>query len=149
MVIGAAGSVCVMLYSSRNSDQQFLKVLFTVWVLSPFLLLELGDIVSERWHLIARPSLYWTMVIVAVGSLAIYILAVLRSPEAIPTPVFVATPPISGLVIAAVAGIACAYRTWGSVRVVCRSSRISFETGDPVRRASLAHERSDSLHVSR
>jgi len=106
LVIGAAGSVCVMLYSSRNSDQQFLKVLFTVWVLSPFLLLELGDIVSERWHLIARPSLYWTMVIVAVGSLAIYILAVLRSPEAIPTPVFVATPPISGLVIAAVAGIA-------------------------------------------
>ena len=106
LVAGAAGSVCIMLYSSRNSSQHFLKVLFTIWVLSPFLLLELGDIVSERWRLIARPGLYWMMMVIAVGSLAIYGLAVLRSPEAIPTPVFVATPPISGVAIAAIVGIA-------------------------------------------
>ena len=105
MVVGAAGSVCVMLYSARNSGQHLLKVLFTIWVLSPFLLLELGDIFSKRWRVIARPSLYWMMMIVAVGPLAIYGLAVLRSPEAIPTPVFVATPPISVLAIAAVVGI--------------------------------------------
>jgi len=94
-----------MLYSARNSGQHLLKVLFTIWVLSPFLLLELGDIFSKRWRVIARPSLYWMMMIVAVGPLAIYGLAVLRSPEAIPTPVFVATPPISVLAIAAVVGI--------------------------------------------
>ena len=106
MVVGAVGSVGLMLYSSRNSSQRFLQLLFTIWVLSPFLLLLLGDIVSKRWSVITRTALYWVMLVVAVGSFAIYAFVVLRLPGSIPTPVFVGAPPISWLIIAASVGMA-------------------------------------------
>jgi hypothetical protein len=49
-----------------------LLVLFTGWVLSPFVALVLAAIASKRWSVLTRATLYGIMLILAVGSVAFY-----------------------------------------------------------------------------
>ena len=46
---GALGSVALTLYAGRSNNLLILKVLFTLWVLSPFVLLGLAHLLSKRW----------------------------------------------------------------------------------------------------
>ena len=46
--------------------------LFAVWVLSPFIALVLANMISKRWSVLIRATLYTVMLILTVGSLAIY-----------------------------------------------------------------------------
>jgi len=84
-----------------------LIVLFTIWVLSPFVALLWANIVSQRWPVVTRLTLYCVTPVIALGSLGIYGYAVLRSSRSTPTQVFVAVPPASlVLMTIAVAGAA-------------------------------------------
>jgi hypothetical protein len=84
----------------------FLVVLFTGWVLSPFVALVLADIASKRWSALTRAALYGVMLVLAVGSLAIYGDDALRPRRAQAAFVFVVVPPASWLLIATVVPIA-------------------------------------------
>ena len=47
---GAAGSVGFMLYAGqRVGAPRFLLGLFAMWVVSPFVVLAVGHVVSKRW----------------------------------------------------------------------------------------------------
>ena len=90
VVVGAAGSVSLMLRAGHPPI--FLLVLFTGWVLSPFVAVVLADIASKRWSVPTRVTLYGVMLILTLGSLAFYGDIVSMPPGAKPAFVFLVVP---------------------------------------------------------
>ena len=72
VVAGALGSVGLMLWVGHRNPSRILLVLFAIWDLSPFIALVLADIVSMRWSVLTRATLYGVMLILTLGSLAFY-----------------------------------------------------------------------------
>ncbi len=105
VVAGAGGSVGLMLRAGRRTPW-LLLVLFVIWVLSPFVALAWANMVSKRWSVLTRATLYCVTLVLALGSLAIY--GGLVSPPAGSAPafVFVAVPPVSWLLLATVVPLA-------------------------------------------
>jgi len=77
-----------------------LMVLFAIWVLSPFVALVVANIVSKGWSVITRTTLYSVMLVLALGSLAMYGDVPSGPLGAKTVPVFVIVPPASWLFIA-------------------------------------------------
>jgi hypothetical protein len=90
VVVGAAGSVSLMLRAGH--PPLLLLVLFTGWVLSPFVALALADIASKRWSALTRATLYGVMLILTLGSLAFYGDIVSMPPGSKPAFVFLVVP---------------------------------------------------------
>ncbi len=104
VLTGAVVSVGLMLRAGH--PPLFLRVLFVIWVLSPFVALLWADTVSKRWSTPTRATLYSVMLVVALGSLAIYGNDALRPRKAQPAFVYVLVPPASWLFAALVVPIA-------------------------------------------
>lgn len=107
IVLGAAaaGSIASMLVVGRNSPL-FLMVLFFLWVLSPHAGFMLADRLSKRSAVLSGQTLYWVMLIVALGSVALYADVALRPPKATPAARFVMVPAVSWLLMAIAFAIA-------------------------------------------
>ena len=72
---GAGGLVSVALLlqaGSRNNSLPWLVVLFSVWVLSPFMALLFAILRSDKWPEMIRTVLHVLTLAVTVGSLLIY-----------------------------------------------------------------------------
>ena len=102
LLIGAAGSIALFLRAGRQSDQRLVLLLIAIWVLSPFAVLALADVISRRWSVPTRAALYWVMLTVTLGSLAVYGADAVWPRTAQPAFFFVAVPPASWLVIGVV-----------------------------------------------
>jgi hypothetical protein len=105
VVAGAVGSLGLMFRADQRTPR-FLLVLFFIWVVSPFVALAWANVVSKRWPVLTRATLYGVTVIITLGSLACYgklILPPAGSPRAF---VFVAVPPASWLLMTLVVSIA-------------------------------------------
>jgi len=72
LVVGAAGSLILMFNAGSNQKSILLIVLFTGWVLSPFIALLVADIISKRWLLKPRVTLYFLMLFITLVSLLGY-----------------------------------------------------------------------------
>lgn len=79
IVVGALGSVALMLFAGRGNPSSFLLVLFAIWDLSPFLGLALANRGSSRWPGRAQTVLSIVTLAIALGSLAIYGLVVIST----------------------------------------------------------------------
>lgn len=77
----------------------FLRVLFAAWVLSPFAALVLADVASKRWLAPTRATLYGLMLVVALGSLAVYG-GLVPLPESKPAFLYLVVPAVSWLLLA-------------------------------------------------
>ena len=101
---GGAGSVALLLRAGRrNSSLLLLVVLFTIWVLSPFIVLLWANIVSRRWSVLTRTTIHYLTLVVALGSLAIYGELVALKPQGSPNVfLFVIVPPVSWVFMAIV-----------------------------------------------
>jgi hypothetical protein len=75
---GAAGSVLLMLRAGSRQRSVLLILLFTGWVLSPFLALALANLRAARLPLRMRNALYGAMFGVTAVSLTIYGLHAVR-----------------------------------------------------------------------
>ncbi len=107
LLVGAVGSVGSVLHAGLRKDSpRLLLVLFAIWVLSPFVALVFANIVSKGWSVITRATLYSVMLVVALGSLAVYGDVALGPLGAKTVPVFVIVPPASWLFVAIVVPIA-------------------------------------------
>lgn len=107
LLVGTVGSVGLMLHAGRRKDAPpLLLALFALWVLSPFVALVLANIVSKGWSVITRATLHCMMLVLTLGSLAIYGDVALGRPGPKTTFVFVITPPASWLLITLVVSIA-------------------------------------------
>jgi predicted dienelactone hydrolase len=79
VVAGAVGSVGLMRRSGEFQGSVFVP--FAVWVLSPFVILILANMVSKRWSVLTRTTLHCAMLILTAVSLAIYGHVVLMPPD--------------------------------------------------------------------
>jgi hypothetical protein len=100
VLAGAAGSLALMLHAGRRNDSRVLLVLFTIWVLFPFVALVVADVVSKRWSVLTRATLHSVMLVLTLGSLAIYGDVALWPPRAKTAFAFVVVPAASWLLIA-------------------------------------------------
>ena len=95
-VAGAAGSVALLLRAGPRQKSLLLIVLFTIWVLSPFVVLFWANLVSKRWSVVTRATLYCVTLVLTLGSVAIYGEVVVLKPPGSPNVfLFVAVPPAS------------------------------------------------------
>jgi hypothetical protein len=106
VLAGAAGSIASMLRVGHRNNSRILLVLFTIWVLSPFAALIIANLVSKRWSVLTRSTLYCLMLALALGSFAIYGNVAFGPPRAQPAAAFLVVPLASWLLIATVIPIA-------------------------------------------
>jgi len=69
---GAAGSLGLMLHAGRRQQSRLLVLLFAIWVVSPFIAALIANSFSKRWPAGARTLLHVLMMVLALGSWAIY-----------------------------------------------------------------------------
>ena len=105
VLAGAAGSIGLLVHASQHPPV-ILVVLFMIWVLSPFAVLVLAEAVSKRWSVPIRAALYSVMLIVTLGSLAVYGDDALKHRWAKAAVVYVIVPPASWLLLAIVVPLA-------------------------------------------
>jgi hypothetical protein len=103
---GAVGSVGLLLRAGRRNDSRLLMVLMAMWVLSPFVGFLWAHVVSTRWPVLTRSTLYILMLVLSLVSLAIYADAVVNPPKAQGAFVFIVVPPLSWLLAAVALPIA-------------------------------------------
>ena len=101
LLVGAAGSLGFMLNAGRRTPR-FLLVIFVFWVLSPFVVLAWAHMISTRWSGVTRAALHVVILVVTLGSLAIYGNDAVRPRHAQAAFVYVLVPPMSWLLIAIV-----------------------------------------------
>jgi hypothetical protein len=106
LVAGAAGSL-IFMFREGQQTPRFLLVLFTFWVLAPFAGLFWAHTVSKRWSVFTRTTLYCVILIVTLGSLAVYGQWIhIRPAGSANAFLFVAVPPVSLVFIAIVVPMA-------------------------------------------
>ncbi len=106
VLAGAAGSVGLTLSASQGRDLGLLAVLiFATWVFAPFAALALAHVVARRWLVHTRATLYCLMLVLTLGSLAMYVGDALLHPGTQDAFVFVVVPLVSWLLIALVVPI--------------------------------------------
>ena len=105
VVVGAVGSVGLMFWVGHRNPSHLLLFLFLIWVLAPFVALLLAGVVSKRWSIVTRTALYCLMLILTLGSLAVYGDVVVR-PRPQPAFVFIVVPPVSWLLMTLVITVA-------------------------------------------
>ena len=102
---GAVGSLGFMFFVGRHNRSLFLMVLFTVWVLAPFVALAAADRMSTRWSASIRATLHGLMLMLTVVSLGIYGNVALGPPRPQPAAMFLMVPAASLLLIAILVAI--------------------------------------------
>lgn len=106
VVAGAAGSLGLMLRVGNRNNSLILIGLFAGWVLSPFVGLILADIRSNRWSVPTRATLYSLMLLLALGSVALYANVAFGPPRPQPAFMFLVVPLGSWLLMTTVVPIA-------------------------------------------
>lgn len=105
LITGAAGSFALMLRAGHRNNSRVLLLLFTIWVLSPFVALVWANSVSKRWPVPARATLYSVTLAITLGAMAIYGVVALGPPRAKPAFAFLMIPLGSWLLMAIAASI--------------------------------------------
>jgi len=105
VVAGSAGSLGLLFRAGRRTPRVLL-LLFVLWVLSPFTALAWANLASKHWSGVTRATLYGVMLVLTVGSLAIYGVVVLGPPRAKPAAVFLLVPLAAWLVTTIAVSIA-------------------------------------------
>jgi hypothetical protein len=97
VLAGAVGSVGLLLRATNRNPSQLLVVVMAIWVVSPFVALLWASIVSKRWSVLTRVTLFGVMLVVPLSSLAVYVADAIW-PRTSPGPfVFIPVPPASWL----------------------------------------------------
>lgn len=110
LLAGTLGSLGLTLYAGRQNDSRLLLTLFAIWVVSPFVGAVLANAVAMRRPVFARSTLYVAMLVLAVGSLAIYGDAAFGHLGAKLGFVFLVVPLGSWLLLGIVVAVAAAFR---------------------------------------
>jgi hypothetical protein len=97
--IGAAGSIYFFFRAGRHPPP-LLIVLFLVWILSPFVALGAVARISKRWSILTRTTLSVVMIVVTIGTLAVYADDAISHRTTHPAAVYVMVAPASWLLIA-------------------------------------------------
>lgn len=105
VVFGAIGSIGLFFHAIKHPPLVIL-VLFVVWILAPYVVLIWGTVISKRWTALTRTTLYSVMIVVTIGSLAVYVRDAIKPRKSQPAAVYVLVPPASGLLVVIAVSIA-------------------------------------------
>ena len=105
VVFGSIGSVGLLRHVQQRTPPM-LVVLFVIWVVAPFALLAVANLLSKRWSRKVGLTLGIVTLIVTAASLAIYLDDNIAHRTAKAAFVWVAVPPASVLVSVIAVGIA-------------------------------------------
>jgi hypothetical protein len=105
LVVGAIGSLALMLYAGRFNTHILITVGFILWVVAPFALLALVERRSGAWAPKTRAALHVLTLLVVVGSLAIYAYRAVKPPSTTGAFLFVLVPPVSVVLVLVTLGI--------------------------------------------
>jgi hypothetical protein len=119
VLAGAPGSLGLMFRAGRRQNSKILLLLFAIWVLSPFIALVGANVISKRWPILTRAALYSVMLVLTLGSLAIYGEVAFGYATAKVGFVFLVVPLASWLMIAIVVPIAALISSRVSRRGEC------------------------------
>ena len=72
LLVGATSSLVLMFNAGRDQKSILLIVLFTSWVLSPFIGLFIVDIISKRWLPKTHTTIYLLIIFITLASLIFY-----------------------------------------------------------------------------
>jgi hypothetical protein len=72
VLIGAVVSLDLMFNAGRNQKSVLLMILFTIWVVSPFIALMAAQLYFKRWLSRIHIILYWVMVFLSILSVISY-----------------------------------------------------------------------------
>ena len=111
-VVAAVASVAFLLYAGRNNKSILLAIGFSMWVVSPYVLLVAGHFASMRWT--HAPQILITIVMLALSlvSLAVYVADFFRLSKPKGAFVFVLVPPLCWIAIALAAGVLALQARW-------------------------------------
>src|SRR5579871_6696167 len=101
ILIGGGASVGLMIHAGGRGVSPILWIVMTTWVLAPFAALELGWHVVGRWSIVRRGPLNALVVVVAAGSLAVYVVDAVTPLNPKAAFVYVVVPLVSWILIAA------------------------------------------------
>ena len=102
---GATGSLTLMFLVGRRNQSRILMLLFTLWVLMPYVSLFIASKVSRRWTPNTRAALQSMTLIVAAVSVAIYAVVAFGPPRPQPAFWFLIVPPASLILTSAVVAL--------------------------------------------
>ncbi len=123
MLVGAAGSIRLMLHAGSRQQSRVLMLLFGAWVLFPFVAALVTSSLSRRWAVVTRATLYTATVVLTLCSLAIYGSVAFGYAKAKVGFVFLVVPLVSSLLAAIGVGTAAL--------ISGRQSRQSARVGNP------------------
>ena len=101
VVAAAGGSAGAVLWVGRHNPSSVLLLLFALWVVSPFIGLQLADMFSKRWSVRTQATFHSVTLALALASLAVYWYVALTPPTPTPAFVFLVVPLASWLLMAA------------------------------------------------
>jgi hypothetical protein len=104
LLAGAAASLALMLRAGSRQRSLVLILLFTGWVLSPFVALALADLQASRWPARIRTALYAAMLGASGLCVAIYGMHAIRGVMK-PGFVYLVVPAAAWLLIAVALGV--------------------------------------------
>jgi hypothetical protein len=99
IIVGAAGSLALLLYGGRSNTHLLITLLFIVWVLAPFALLALAERRSGSWPVRAQTTLRAVTLIIAAASLGVYGYRAAFPPRTTGAFLFVIVPPVSVILV--------------------------------------------------
>jgi len=99
LLVGAVWSLSLTLQAGKNNDSTLPKILFSAWVLSPYMIQLVAFIISKKWTKLRRFSLYLLTILLSIVSL-VYYSGLLTLPNAKPAAVYLIVPLSSWLLIA-------------------------------------------------
>ena len=94
IIVGATGSLALLLYGGRSNTHLLITLGFIAWVLAPFALLALAERRSGSWSPLAQTTLRAITLIIAAASLGVYAYRAAFPPRSTGAFLFVITPPV-------------------------------------------------------
>ena len=107
VLAGAVGSVGLTVSIGQGRDIGALAILiFAIWAFAPFAALVLALRFARRWSVTTRTTLHCLMLVLALGSLTIYVVDTVRNAGEQDAFVFVVVPLVSWVLMVVVLPIA-------------------------------------------
>jgi tryptophan-rich sensory protein len=104
VLLGAAASLGLMLWVGRHNKSLLLVLIFTVWVASPFAGLLWVHSNAKRREVSRQRSTYGLMLLISLGSIAVYAAAIFLMHLAKPAAPFLVVPAVSWVLVAILLG---------------------------------------------
>jgi hypothetical protein len=98
IVVGVLGALILVLHAGRYNSSILLRLLFVIWVVSPFIAFIMADKFTRNWPVITHAMLYILILILTITPLLFYS-GVLTLNRTKPAFVFLVIPFISWLLL--------------------------------------------------